>query len=484
MKHIFIILGVMLYLFNTTAIAAVDQNKTERIKKIEERLSKLSETKLKALMERVGKPVPKGFLSCLCGPGRVAGGGCKHVPGKACWCGGPLGGGGYVDFVKNNYNGCIKSSKYDDNTTIVDAIVGALDKIHCPHVPEKLELKSLLVGLFEKSCLPVPENINNLNPHEMIWFEDILNKNFISNITQTYELTNIYEEIIKSDNICEASTEAKLSIEATKGRGILGTAGSLVWIVKGKDKFDIFRGITSKTSQVEDSVYLSKLGKKATTLVNIFDYYDKYNNIASTYNDYIDTSQKNADIKDALSLYKKSKSWSLEKVNNSISDFEKIQKEIFSRIIKIESNRNEELKKHVLTEDEEFTCHKARYDEVAAIKCKDINFKYKSNKVSINWEADKEIERLLIKSNSTLIKSQVLKQYRKPLIEKSCNEYIDDRLKNCPSNTSLCQPLNHSSINKLWEDAKEKIRDFIKKREVEDKEFFERRSIERGLSIK
>lgn len=453
----------MFYLVNTMAIAAVDQNKTEKIKKIEKRLPKLSETKLKALMEHIGKPVPKNFFSCLCGPGRVAGGGCKHVPGKACWCGGPLGGGGYVGFVKKRYDGCIESKIYDDNTTIIDAIAGGAVSARSPKVPE-IGLQSLLKELFEKSCLPVPKDVDNLNPHEMTWLGDVLDKNHISSMTQTHALSNIYDNILKAANICEASIETKLSIDATQGKGILGTAASLVWIVKGKDQFDIFKGYASLSAKVEDSIYLSDMSKKALPLIQIFDYYNKYKSLAKTYDNHIDLSQKNSDIKDALAVYKKSKSWNLEQINSSINNFNKSQTNIFNSIKRIEKERDKQLKQIT---DEENILIGAMKEEISNNPNSSAGWAYGTNlselqskKSEISRDANKRITTWLLTSNSNLIKSQILEQYRKPLIEKSCNEYIDDRLKNCPANIRRDKPLTHEDINKLWDKTKTKIRIF------------------------
>lgn len=471
MKRILIIIGVMFYLLNITSIVAKDQNETQRIKKIENRLPKLNETKLKALMKRVGKPVPDKFFQCLCGPG-MTGGGVSYKPGSPCRATGVLGGSWDQGFDSKAYKGCIKYAKYDDNTTIVDAILGAIENLpdeRSPKVPE-IGLQSLLKELFEKSCLPVPKNIDNLNPHEMNWFGDVLDKNHISSITQDMALSNIYDNIFKAENICEASIETKLSIDATQGKGILGTAGSLVWIVKGKDEFDIFKGYASITSgKVKDYKNLSKISKSATNLIKIFDYYNKYKSIAKTYNEHIDMSQKNADIKDALAVYKKSKSWNLEKINNSINNFNKSQTNIFNRIKRIDENREKDLKKQVLTEHENIICQEAKWDRVKRIKCNSIQKKYEKNIVDINWQADKEIKKWLITSNSNLIKSQILEQYRKPLIEKSCNEYIDDRLRNCPANIGRDKPLTHKDINKLWDATKNKITEWKEHLRHQDK---------------
>ena len=467
---------IIIGLLNQTAFAKVLEGDDLRANIIK-RLPSLNHTKLQALMQRVGKEAPEGYFQCLCNSYSVMGtgigynpnvteGDCKDTP-YPC-VGGNWGCTSYP-LPSKIIDRCVKNAKYDDNSTIVDAIVTAIEGLPnegLPEVPE-INLQSLLKDLFEKSCLPIPENINNLNPHKMILPEDILNKNHLSNMTQVDALSKIYSNIMKADNICEASIESKLSIDATQGKGMLGTAGSFVWIVKGKDEFDLFKGYASIVSgKVTDHKNLSKISKNATNLIKVFDYYNKFKSIASTYNDNIDSYQKNTDIKDALSVYKRSKSWNLKKINNSINKFGYTsQIHFYNRIKKLEQKRDEDLDRESPTGAENIICNaavKLFASDIQKIRCSEIQQKYKKNKFEINYNANKKIRVLLIKSNSNLVKSQILERYRKPLIEKSCNEYIDDRLKNCSANSRRDKPLNHKDINKLWSETKEKIKKWNK----------------------
>jgi hypothetical protein len=472
------------------------------------RLPKLNHTKLQALMQRVGKKPPKNFYNCLC---RKDGGGaamgvsvsyhpeplkpydekydCQHsgppcmAQGYGCWRF-PL------PNDQNMTNFCIEHAIYDDNSTIVDAIVGTIEGLSEERLPKVAEigLQSLLKDLFEKSCLPVPENINNLNPHKMILPEDILNKNHLSNMTQVNSLSEIYSNIMKTDNICEASIESKLLIDATQGKGMLGTAGSLVWIVKGKDEFDLFKGYASYTSnKVTGSKAMGKVLSGAHSFIKIADYYNKYRNIVKVYQNNINNYQKNADIMDALAVYRKSKNWDLNKINRVIKRLDKSLPNLNNAIDSIEKRRQKEVR---IIDEEEKALGKALLNQVKENPNMAPPMHYNNpfallqlKRRKINKEADRAIEIRLLTITSNQIKNQILREYRKPLIEKSCNEYIDNRLKNCPANIGRDKPLTHKDINKLWDETKMKIKKWNKTQE-KIQEWKENKDAENIIKIK
>jgi len=101
-------------------------------KRILDRLSKLNHTKLQDLMHRVSKKAPKGYYQCLCnsystmGNGigyspNGTGGNCKNAPSP---CIGGNWGCVYYPLPSDPkvIEHCIKSAKYDDNSTILDVI--------------------------------------------------------------------------------------------------------------------------------------------------------------------------------------------------------------------------------------------------------------------------------------------------------------------------------------------------------------------------
>ncbi len=112
------------------------------------RLPKLNHTKLEALMQRVGKKPPKNFYNCLCRKdrgGAAPGVGVSYHPEPlkpyderySCQHSGPpcmAAGYGCWRFPlprdKDIWSECIKNSKYDDNSTIIDAIVGEIEVLH------------------------------------------------------------------------------------------------------------------------------------------------------------------------------------------------------------------------------------------------------------------------------------------------------------------------------------------------------------------
>ena len=132
---------------NQTAFAEKHEGDVLR-NNVTERLPQLNHTKLEALMQRVGKKAPKNFYNCLCrkdGGGAAMGVGVSYHPeivkpynelyscnragppcmasGLGCW---------RFPLPRDSkmWNYCIEHSKYEDNSTIVDAIVGEVENVH------------------------------------------------------------------------------------------------------------------------------------------------------------------------------------------------------------------------------------------------------------------------------------------------------------------------------------------------------------------
>lgn len=136
-------------------------------KRIIDRLSKLNHIKMKKLIEEVRKEAPKNFFDCLCkedGGGAAPGVGVLYHPGKygiayssfsscpkdnfespcvasgfGCWRF-PL------PRDKEIWNKCSESKKYDDNSTIIDAIVREIEAL----CAEKVKVESL--ARSKKNC--------------------------------------------------------------------------------------------------------------------------------------------------------------------------------------------------------------------------------------------------------------------------------------------------------------------------------------------
>lgn len=102
------------------------------------RLPNLNHTKLQALMQRVGKKAPKGYYQCLCNSYSTMGNGIGYSPNRDKHCdntdpckGGNWGCASYpLPSDSKVIERCMKRAKYDDNSTIIDAIVGAIDDLH------------------------------------------------------------------------------------------------------------------------------------------------------------------------------------------------------------------------------------------------------------------------------------------------------------------------------------------------------------------
>jgi len=518
MKFLIKICNIILFLIYIGNITYAEILKGDELREnIVKRLPNLNHTKLKALMNRVGKKPPKNFYNCLCrrdGGGAAGGVGISYHPeplkpyderyscnqpgdpcmaqGYGCWRF-PL----PNDVNMSRY--CIKHGRYDDNSTIVDAIVSAVKVLHSGRSPKiaDIGLQSLLKDLFEKACLPVPESIDNLNPHKMgniiseiekrnnianmagddtwsqiyknstkvkntmgVIFDNVLDKNHIASMTQTQALANIYENAMISTNICESAIETKLLTDATKGVGILGTAGSLVWTIKGKDEFDLFKGYGNHVSQKVTKSIMGGIASGGAEFIKGADYYNKFRNIIDTYQKNIDNHQRNVDILDALETYRKSKNWDLKKINRVISRWDKSFINLNNAIDNIERRRKEKVEP---IDKEEEILGKALLEQVnknpnmaPPMNYNNPFVKLQLKRNEINRKADKEIEIKLLTITSNKIKRDILEKYRKPLIDKSCNEYIDERLRNCIANQGREHPLTHKEINKLWKETQNK----------------------------
>ncbi len=461
------------------------------------RLPKLNHTKFQVLMKRVGKEAPKGYFQCFCSSYSIMGNGIGYSPNRDKHCdntdpckGGNWGCSSYpLPSDSKVIERCIKSAKYDDNTTIVDAIEQALNKIDNDKVPKipDLSIHSLLKDLFKKSCLPIPKEIDNLNPdaEKLDDIFDITKRNHIRAQTKSDALREILYNAVNIDNICEASMETKLSIESIRGKGFAGTFGSFLWTVYGIDEFtlgDMWSEGTGKIASAnpfntltDDAIKkISGMATSSAQAIKILQVYSWYENIKNLYNEEKNIRQQNADLKDALTLFRKSRTWSLERLKKSIYNFEGSEKRLNNAIQGIKRYRDKQLSQQQLTEKEKQECFYA--DAYAndpdkqfshKQKCNQAHEYYNNQKKAINKIAEKKINERKLTIISNNIKLSILKNYRKPLIEKSCNEYIDDRLKNCSVNIGRDKPLNHKDINKLWEATKKAIKMKIKVQEEE-----------------
>lgn len=93
---------------------------------VAERLSKLTDQRLKALLERAGVAAPAEFLNCLCQDGYGfhyysgpdAGGSCRRI--------GPLGGVEWSGFRVKDWSWCAKTYPLGDGRTVIDAVADTL----------------------------------------------------------------------------------------------------------------------------------------------------------------------------------------------------------------------------------------------------------------------------------------------------------------------------------------------------------------------
>lgn len=516
MKYLAITINLILSSVFTVAIAA-NQQSSEIENRVISRLLNLNEAKLEALMNRLGQTVPDDLYSCLChatGAGGV-GGGVIYKPGIPCEVTGVLGGKSRVGFPGDSaaWKSCVSNSKYKDGTTIVDTIVNEIDAFHKSkdHILVSVGsdgFRSLLKNLFQKSCLPVPEEIDDLNPDskKLKGLSEIANRNYVRAQTKSDQLRDIYWKLEKMDNICEAAIETKLAVESIRGNGFAGTLGSFIWTVYGIDEFTLAEKYAESTGKIaktnpfniftEPGIKRLKTGAiHSAQAVNLLSYYDKYTKIKDLYSKEKKIRQENADLNDALILFRKSKTWNLAKLNHAIDTWKGAEKRLDNAIVGIKRNRDKKLSLQQLSNEEKQDCFHAKHlmpdDEKRfdySQKCNKHKAYYSEQKKAIISIAEKEINERKLAKASALIKLSILEKHRKPLIEKPCNEYLGELLEKCPSNKARDKPLKYEDINRLWKEWKEDFRqakveheNFIEKeREIEAeklKENFKKRDL-------
>jgi hypothetical protein len=106
------------------------RQRDEAAQRVAERLPKLTDERLKALLARAGVSAPAGFLECLCSDGHAfhyysgpnAGGSCRRI--------GALGGVSWSGFRVTDFRGCAKAYPLADGRSVIDAIADTLTAIH------------------------------------------------------------------------------------------------------------------------------------------------------------------------------------------------------------------------------------------------------------------------------------------------------------------------------------------------------------------
>lgn len=410
-------------------------------KNVTHRLPQLNHTKLEALMQRVGKKAPKNFYNCLCrqdGGGAAMGVGVSYHPkplepyNEKYSCnseGPPCMASGYgcwrfpLPSDAKMWTYCIEHSKYEDNSTIVDAIVYAIP----PKLPkidttmmESFQMPSSKVAgdtfqmqrlteleqkLFEKDlkykneCLPsLPKNVvDDIFSGRMIdyrsWFsEDVLS-----------ESISIAD---KTDNICEEAIAVTLYLSGQQGKTKVEIPLDIakIWLNK-LDPFEIGENLIQAPS------ILSNLSNFKSS-VELLD--DEYK-----------ISKSNIQFRDAYQVFKDSKEWSIQRQDKYIEDIQNEMGGIDKELKEIDDKLNSALLRIYPT-----------FEQIIAVGGPRMN----NNKIWTDYrnaadillkEAESKKRPLLFRRTGLLLKKNVIKNHRKDLTKKGCEAYIADRKKEC-----------------------------------------------------
>jgi len=213
MKTLWKSLSIVMIIAMLTQTSLCETLEGDTLKKnVVQRLPALNHTKLEALMQRVGKKAPKNFYNCLCrqdGGGASMGVGVSYHPqalephndlyscnkegdpcmasGMGCW---------RFPLPSNAkmWNYCIENNKYEDNTTLVDAIVGEVENLH---VEQKKDLSAVDKKIYKKLCdeaitmFPLAHKKYLNNQTKMLWDKKMLKESFD-------EAVKLYEKESKS----------------------------------------------------------------------------------------------------------------------------------------------------------------------------------------------------------------------------------------------------------------------------------------------
>lgn len=417
---------------NQTAYA--EQLDREALRKnIIKRLPKLNHTKFKALMKRVGKEAPKGYYQCFCHSYSTMGNGIGYSPNRDKLCDNtdPCKGGNWgctsypLPSDLKVIERCIMSAKYDDNSTIVDAIAIEAEKIHAEQdwnrrkiidnisaLPNEISgdtislprLNKLEKELFEKNleysdkCLPtLSKNMEN----SMIW-----SGNRIDIVDKALAIAS------QTKNICEESIAVTLYLSSQQG----GTKGEIVvglikpWLPKELtlDPFSVVEDIVGAPP------VLSKLNNLKSNIELLDREYGKY--------------KSNIQFDEAYQLFQKSKTWSISKQNMYEKDIsnniDNIDKEIQS------IKKTLELQLYQSLPDAKYG---PMFRPNTKIPNEHIEWKnyHSKNRKSIMMATSK-IGVLLHKRVGLLLKKNVIHDYRKPLSQKDgCKKFLKERQKEC-----------------------------------------------------
>lgn len=408
-------------------IMNVDKSTLEKYysKRILDRLSKLNHTKLEDLMQRVGKKAPKGYYQCLCNSYSTMGNSFRYYPNGSGECkNGPgpcLGGNwgcawGVLPTDPKIIERCVKYKKYDDNSTILDAIVNTITE-------KKMSMDTVILPSPKIDKDKVLSELKNKNKkYEDLCLPSISIKNFndmqrILKFNMLHEAADIMKE---TDNICEESVALNLFFNEQQSNSSFSTMYDIVvtWLpMTNAYDYAGFIGLP----------FASPFGTlvNADATVKIINDINKFKEIDIVFHG-------------ASELFQTSKKWNKKEINNQIYNLKKKINSVDNVMNAIEMSYQ---KKYHETRDEIYN----REGKEQEGNAQWVSFN-KKDKI-LRQKADERKKRLWLERTNFLLKSKVLTEYRLPLSQKSCAELLADR-------ESECKKQKHEQAKVALEQAK------------------------------
>ena len=386
------------------------------------RISKLGYERLEKLAKKYDMKISKDFYQCLCSAKGIAGSSRSFSPEPDNQCNNsdPCKGGNWgcasSDFPTELklWASCAKSHPMEGKVNIfqsLDKYIDTSKKYNQDELARKLFDRT---QKFKDSCLPYMDAKN---------IEDIQNKH---KMPVTKKATDIAEQ---SENICEEAVAVSLYLNSEK-RTTTSEAfaeGLWSWAPINPNYADIADYGTKKL--LAEGAIKKAAGKYLPVISKVMNIADNINLLKRVYNE----QEADAQYKEAYKLFIESKNMSDEGLDKYQQIMESKLTTLKDKISTSEQRYFEQMKYAVERLDEKIQMNQhsnnaIRYDQ-ASIDALWREFTSDQEAKKKLYE-DKKAQMLAQYTELSLYQS-VIKDFRKPMREKGCDEFIKDRIQQC-----------------------------------------------------
>ena len=382
-------------------------------------IAKLGHQRFKKLLGKYEMEVEDGFFQCLCSSNGIMGTGLGYspAPDKHCDNTNPCKGGNWgcvsSDIPKeaDSWTACAKKYKLKDGGNIFqkfDEHVNTSKKFNQDELARNLFERTLK---FKKRCLPTMD-VQNIN--------DIQNV-FKSNTTR--KAIDISES---SENMCEEAISVSLYLNSEK-RITNSEAVIEGFLILAKPNVVDISDFGAK-KMLSDGNLKRILGKNLPVISNVMNLLSAYDLIKKVYNE----EKIDAQYKEAYKLFQNSKNMTQETLDNYEQILKKKTDTLKDLIATSEDRYLKQFEIHAARVQEKIDLHiyihKANYNE-GTIQTLLQNFADEQKEIKTKYEKRKA--EMLGQYTELSLYKKVITDYRKPLNEKGCEEFIKEREKQC-----------------------------------------------------